>query len=343
MKAPIFILLFLHFSGISFAQNRLKLPLPDQATVLQLASSPNGQYLAAAYQNHTIGLWDIPSGKLLRLIPAHKDMINDLRFSPDGKTFASSSRDHTAKIWTCPSGQKRQAFGENFQPGQRDYDIQAIAYSSDGKWLATGSKSMRIRIYDTSSGQQVKTLRAPAMVHSLQFDTNDQQLLVGFHDGITSLMDLASEQEVAQYSKHTGQVISVSFHPDSQPLLATAGSDKIIQLWNTQQQELLFTLHHSNPLLSITFHPKGQYLFALEGHHFQGWNLQTGKPAYQFSFPDKELSALTISQDGQQVVLGSATGEILFLNAYTGELSRSLPRPKDEHPFVSSISDSFEE
>ena len=50
-------------------------------------------------------LWDADTGKLIRTLEGHIDVINRVAFSPDGNLFATASWDGTAKVWQVSSGQ----------------------------------------------------------------------------------------------------------------------------------------------------------------------------------------------------------------------------------------------
>jgi len=64
--------------------------------------SPNGFQLATAGDDGTIKIWDLRKRKQYASIPAHSNLITQLRFDQyhNGEFLASSSFDGTAKIWS---------------------------------------------------------------------------------------------------------------------------------------------------------------------------------------------------------------------------------------------------
>jgi len=76
--------------------------------IYAMALSPNEEFLAiggflANPKNRSkasaIRIYNYQSGKLLKVLKSHNDVVEDLAFSNDGKYLISGSQDNTAKIW----------------------------------------------------------------------------------------------------------------------------------------------------------------------------------------------------------------------------------------------------
>lgn len=77
-----------------------------------LAFAPHSNTLAAGLVRHgasnsaeqinDILLWDAVSGRLLKTLSGHRDLINALLFSADSHILASGSRDTTLRLWHLP-------------------------------------------------------------------------------------------------------------------------------------------------------------------------------------------------------------------------------------------------
>ena len=73
---------------------------------IAVAISPSGKTLLSSGNDGIIRLWDISTGKLLKLFRGHNKPVWDVKFSPDGKRFASAGGDEVVRLWDIASGRE---------------------------------------------------------------------------------------------------------------------------------------------------------------------------------------------------------------------------------------------
>lgn len=66
-------------------------------------NSDNRQVLSCS-SDKTLRLWDIGSGKNLRVMKDHTDTVLSVAFSNDGRQALSGSSDRTVRLWDIESG-----------------------------------------------------------------------------------------------------------------------------------------------------------------------------------------------------------------------------------------------
>ncbi len=64
-----------------------------------LAFSPDGRTLASTSESHTVDLWDVRSGRRLRSLGGHKDLVFGVAFSNDATKLATTDADGNLRIW----------------------------------------------------------------------------------------------------------------------------------------------------------------------------------------------------------------------------------------------------
>jgi WD40 repeat protein len=226
-------------------------------------------------------LWEIPTGKLRRKIPA-KDTGNMFRSggdgprvlmaaAPDGKTFVTADRSHVLRLWDTTTGKLLGVLGKPDQLGK-------LAFAPDGRTLVTtgyGKEGGTIKFWDTT----VTTDRFELPVST------------------SPITDMVSA-------------------PDGQTL-ATAATDGKITLWNATDwtrcgllqgpavslsTELEFDTHHYK-YLALAFAPDGKSLAAVSNKGLVStFDLKTRKLRTPFGGWRRESHLEDLIYDGRYLV-----------------------------------------
>jgi WD40 repeat protein len=77
--------------------------------------SADSKTLASGSNDKTIRLWDVTTGKEIRTLAGHEDLVRTVAFAPDGKTLVSGSFDRTARLWNVADGKEIRTFAEQQQ------------------------------------------------------------------------------------------------------------------------------------------------------------------------------------------------------------------------------------
>ncbi len=80
----------------------------NEGKIYAIALSPNEEFLAIggylagtreSGERYAIRIYNYPTGRLIKVLKSHTNVVFDLSFSQDGKYLISGSADKTAKIW----------------------------------------------------------------------------------------------------------------------------------------------------------------------------------------------------------------------------------------------------
>jgi WD40 repeat protein len=202
-----------------------------------------GGYLAGEKLNrYVIRIYNYNTGKLLKILKSHSDVILDLQFSKDGKYLISGSADRAVKIWDSSTfllndtikfhtnhinavnmidkdgtpfvvsigndkkialyNLKTRKIIKVFKSKDRFY---YLAVSS--KHIAVAGYNKEIQIYDYSLNI-IKTIHSRANISSLSFSPSGKYLLVGTIDKLFNIDIYNSKlnykrDNLTSFKKHT--------------------------------------------------------------------------------------------------------------------------------------------
>lgn len=282
------------------------------SSVASIAVSPEGTTALStgALSDHSLILWDLHTGKLIRQFKGHTSSVFAVAFSPDGKTAVSASEDTTLILWDVATGQMLRQFRGH------TLDVWAAILSRDGNLMLSGADDESIILWQVATGKILHRITGQTGLFSLAMSADGTTALAGYTDGKIILWDLAREKPIRTIQGHADAVTSVEFSPDGKRALSSS-VDKTVALWDVASGQLLRRLHgHTDAVNIARFSPNGKTALSGGGsgtsysnildRSLIWWDLKTGQILERFQGPQPNIIGLAFSPDGKSGLAGSA-------------------------------------
>jgi WD40 repeat protein len=222
--------------------------------IRQIAFSPDGQYLAAAYGNSNqpgcLALWQWQTN---RLVFKHDESVTvtNVSYSPSGKLLAIGMLGPAAKLVSAETGKVIREFR-----GHANH-VRSVAFVSD-EVLATGSYDHSVRLWESATGNQLIELgKHIKEVRDIAASADGKWLLSGGVSPEARLWNIAERKQAALFEKNESICPAVGFSRDS--AFALTGSwDAMIRIYQLDTREIRAAIRVNNR--SFDFSPDNHTL-----------------------------------------------------------------------------------
>lgn len=122
-------------------------------SIYDIAFHPSSEIFASCGLDKSIIIWDYRSGRKLRTLLGHSNVVNTISFSPDGKYLASGGgeygQDNTIRIWNPQNGELIKEISSKASDG---ICLLRFTQNSNNLFIYTGGYC---RVIDIFSGKTI--------------------------------------------------------------------------------------------------------------------------------------------------------------------------------------------
>lgn len=294
-----------------------------------LAVSADGLRAATAGPGSPPRLWELSSGRQVRLFEAH-DGATSLAFSPDGHRLAGGAPDGTISVWDAESGRLLRAFRRH------QGEVTSLAFSPDGRRLASGGEDGTVRLWSLGQGRGLLLAGHGDVVRALAFFEEGGRLASASDDGTVRVWDLAKGR-VARVIGSAGaaEAVALAVAPGGERLLVgrEGGAVQLAEVGSGSVREIGAAAR----VLAVAFAAGGeQAVAAVSGARelrplgardsgparveLRAWSASGGAALPLLGELDERARAVAFSKDGR-IAVASGAGLAVW-NLASGERPR---------------------
>jgi len=231
--------------------------------VSAVAVLPDGRRIVTSSNDrHTLRLWDLKEGVVLKKMAGHRANVRALAVSRDGRLIASGDENGELIVWHGDTG-------DSLVPAFKAHTgkIHSLDFSSDGSMLASGSWDDTTKLWNTNTWQPSgEPISCGADVNCIRYSPSSELLAIATDKNIL-VYNVSKRFCVAKFFGHAVDNsvynYSLAWMPDATQLLS-AGShtDYTIRVWDalTWKQVSDIWTGHTGTINSIVVDTSGTLL-----------------------------------------------------------------------------------
>ncbi len=250
----------------------------------------------------------IQASRIKQTIKSENEKFYFVKYSPDGTrliTWSYSDFPGYTKVWEADTGEELLSL-----PGV----IPLYVHPTQNRWSAleldyeNNNDIFTIRNLATGKPSSTRIIPLPsAQPFRYAYEWNFDRVVKALRNGDTEIWDLRAGQEILHLGGD-GRIMdsAVAFSPGGE-YLATGNMEGVIQVWNLENGEELFTIQgHTGLVHNIAFSPDGKYVASASGDGTTRlWDAESRQELVTLTGHTNEVMSLAFSQDGFYLATGS--------------------------------------
>ncbi|ETO36974.1 WD-40 repeat-containing protein [Reticulomyxa filosa] len=234
---------------------------------IDFSSSTDDQILCSGSRDQTIRLWDVGTGKQLKVLSGHSSAVNCVKFSPyhnrnsHCNVICSSSTDKTIRFWYFKIEKQYQVFNEHTKAV---YCIQFSPFDN-GRYLCSGSGDKTVRLWDVETSKALHVFNGHTndiwCVDFSPLQSNCKTICSGSDDSTVRLWDVETAKELTVI-RQKGTIYSVKYSPfqtsadSGGNAILSGSSNKKVHLWDIRsRKEISVFKGHTNEVYCVDYFP----------------------------------------------------------------------------------------
>ena len=293
-----------HAAGEQVAEKAIQLDY--KAPIYAYVFSPDGKRALTGADDTTVRLWDMETGRCLRVLEGHTGRVRSVAWTADQRRALSGSEDNTVRLWDVETGDCLRVF-----EGHTDW-VWKIAWSSDQCRALSASGDRTLRLWDVKSGFSIRMFEGhKAYVRSLAWSADQCYALSASNDKTVRLWDMETGRCLRVLEGHTARAWCVAWSPDQRLALSGSG-DGTVRLWKVETGRCLRVLEgHTGTVRSVAWRVDQRHALSGAGDRtLRLWDVETGRCLRVLEGHTGEVRSVVWSADGRRAYSGDSRGGI---------------------------------
>ncbi|KAF5524932.1 Minichromosome loss protein 1 [Colletotrichum aenigma] len=235
----------------------------DECPEQNCAVAAADDFFVVGSEDGTVSLYSVENTSFERYLVRTSLPVRDIALSPDGKWCAVASDELTVKVVDTQDNSQIRTLKEHGRPTKH------LAFDPKGGMLALACTDGVIYVYSLTADTPELIRKVDGVLGPLESDSENSAKIAWHPDGRafavpTPMHDVQVvskndwEKQRTFPNGHLGDITAIAWSPNG-AMLATAGKDGKLLIWETKTQSVIQKFDYSN-VIDITWHPKDNLL-----------------------------------------------------------------------------------
>ncbi|KAI2778914.1 WD40 repeat-like protein [Daldinia loculata] len=231
----------------------------DDCQEQNVSVDASDEFFVVGSEDGTVSLYSIPDATFDKFLLRCSLPIRDVALSPDSKWCAVASDELTVKLVRTDDNSQIRHLKEHNKPTKH------LAFDTKGSTVTLACTDGIVYVYSISSDEPELLKKVDGVIGALDTESDVSAKIVWHPDGRAFAVPTPT-RDIQVVSKndwekqrifsngHNGEVTALAWSPNG-AILASAGKDKRILLWETKTQSVIARLDYTN-VIDIAWHPR---------------------------------------------------------------------------------------
>ena len=280
--------------------------LDYEAGIEAYAFSADGKRALTGANDKTVRLWDMKTGRRLRVFEGHKHKVWSLAWSADQRRVLSGADDKTMRLWDVETGRCLRTF-----EGHSHY-VRSVAWSAKERLALSASWDNTMRLWDVETGLCLRVFNNHgSRVNGVALSADQCRALSGSDDNNVRVWDVETGRCQQVLEGHTDYVWAVAWSIDQRRILS-GSADNTVRLWDVETGRCRRVLEgHTHHLWTVAWSiDQRRALSGSADNTVRLWDLETGRCLRVLKSHKSYVRSVAWSADQRRAFSGDEEGGI---------------------------------
>jgi hypothetical protein len=281
--------------------------------VLAVAVARSGVQALTGAADRSLRLWDLASGRELRVYLGHTAAVTAAVLSQDTRQLLSGSADRSVRLWDVASGVELARM-----TGHAGV-VTGVALAPTARYAVTVDSDGEMVLWDLPGGRLMQRTRGDdRALRSVALSPDGRYLITGSDDGAVRLRDVGGLRPVRTFERATGAadapIVTVAFSDDGRHIGAVDASGVVLR-WDLASGALrqrVATGAQAPVRAALSADGTGALVAGADGQ-LALWEIDSGRALWRSGLGDRHASAVALGPRGTALALAASDDRRLLL------------------------------